>query len=672
VSTGPVTNALAGYRLARIHARALLAVLLPVLTVALLGMLALDLLLGRDQTVIINGFPVVHADDAALANAVLVVTCWLTGLSAAALTVVGAARGLSLRPRTAILAALRRLPVFAGGSIVFGGGTALVLTLAAGLGAVAAVAALALAAGVASRLLVGLVARHFGGSGWALTRGRVVSTAGAVLLGGLVVPAVASMIVDRPPLPDLAMHVIGAMLVTVVVGAQAGIIARICLVTADLSAVDARLAESLSSSSPVPATSSAVPSSLPAEPSSSSSPAASSSLPAEPSSSSSPAASSTSAAVSSGWGAGLPRIRVTAAVALVALMAPVAVAAVDPFSAPTVQAHGNAPGGAVAMVWPDGKHPVIATMSGARFCDDDPCENYVDHTGGPGVMDDWGTAAIGADGTTVVKAMLTGGQDNGGPFVEFAACTRQGCQQAWVPARGSAREPFEWPELAAAVAPDQAVWFALAMPRAKVFEVTLIRCPDAKCASPRRHRMRDVERLDDDGLTGPRRVRLSVGADGRPELALRTGSMINVVTCDSITCAGTRTRSVFAGDGVWVAPALTFEPGRIRIEDRMLPLAGAEIASRSGAVASAGSVVYATAAEAAPRPGLHIRIGEADADQSGYWRQLLWRCAGESCARRELDGMTETTGRELLAVSGDGRVLIVRDDRILLVSAFRP
>jgi hypothetical protein len=621
---GPVGNALAGYRLAWIHRRALLAVLLPVVAVALFGMLALDLTLGRDQTVIIDGFPVVNASGAAVANAVLVVTCWLTGLSAASLTAVGAARGRAVRPRAAIMAALRRLPWHAAGLAALGGGTALLLTLVAEAGVAVVLAALAVAGLAGSRLLVALVAGHFGGSGWASTSGRTMRTAGAVLLGGLVVPAGVSMVMDLAPLPGLAVRVISVVFAIVVVAAQAGILAHVHLLQRDpsaglpsagLAAVDSRLAV---------------------------------------------------------LAAGSPRYWMSAAVVLVAVPGPALVAAVNPFGATTVRSHSAVPGGAVVMVWPAGKHPVIATMSGARFCDDDLCKRYVDHTSGPGVMDDWGTAAVGADGTTVVKAVLTGGEDNGGPFIDFAACTRNGCREAWVPSRGSAREPFEWPDLAVAVAPDQAVWFALVASREKTFEVTLIRCADPGCASPRRHRIRDVERLDDDGHTGSRRVRMSIGAGGRPEVALRTGSMIEVVTCDSAACDDPRTRSVFAGDdeAVWAAPAVTLEPGRLRIEDRMLQLDGAEIASRSGAVATSGSVVHVTAAEAAPRPGLHVRIGEA-AEEPAYWRQVLWRCSGETCARQELDGMAETTGRELVAAADDGRVVILREDRILLVSAPR-
>ncbi|MEU4622594.1 hypothetical protein AB0G04_21830 [Actinoplanes sp. NPDC023801] len=610
-SYGPIGNTLAGYGLAWAHRRAVLAVLLPVLTVALLGILALDLSLGREHTVIIDGFPVVN--DAVLPKTVLVAACWLVGLSAAAFTTVNAARGRTVRPWAAVLASVRHLPLFALGLAVLGGGTVLLLGLAAGLGAAGVVAVLAAAAVVTARLMVELVARHFGASGWALTGGRVVSTAGAVLAGGLVVPFAVSMITASPPLPALAVHVIGAVLITGVVAAQAGVLGHVFLTVAG------------QPGAPV------TPEPDPREPDS-------------------------------------RRLWITVAVALVAVAAPAAVAAANPFRATTVRSHGGAPGGAVAMVWPAGGHPVIATMSGARFCDDDLCERYVDHTSGPAVMDDRGTAAAGADGTTVVKAVLTGGQDDGGPFIDFAACTRAGCREAWVPSRGSAREPFEWPDLAVAVAPDQAVWFALAASREKTFAVTLIRCADAGCPAPERHRIKDVERLDDDGVTGSRRVRLSIGADGRPELALRTGLMINVVTCDSAACGDPRTRTVFAGDpeAVWSAPAITFEPGALRIEDRMLPLDGAEIASRSGAVASAGSVLYATAAEAAPQPGLHIRIGAAE---PAHWRQVLWRCSGETCARQGLGTMAEATGGELLAAAGDGRVLIVREDRILLVSA---
>jgi hypothetical protein len=73
-----IGNVLAGYRLAAGHLRQLLAVLLPVTAVALLGLAVLDVVFGRDRTVIINWFPVVAGDQAlARARVAVIVGCWL-------------------------------------------------------------------------------------------------------------------------------------------------------------------------------------------------------------------------------------------------------------------------------------------------------------------------------------------------------------------------------------------------------------------------------------------------------------------------------------------------------------------------------------------------------------------------------------------------------------------
>ncbi|WP_089299132.1 hypothetical protein [Actinoplanes regularis] len=650
-SLGLIGNALVGYQLARTHRRQLLAVLLPVLAVALLVLFLLDVSLGRDQTVIINGAPVVHGDERlSVVRTALVVVFWLVGLVAAVLVATGAARGHAVRPGAAIWAAVKRLPVFAVALCAVAAGTILVLRMVVGLatgmpGLIMVFGVFAVAAVLAARLLIGLLARQFGGFVWAVTTGRVAGTAGAFVLGGLVVPAGLAWMFDAPLgnglLHPVVTRVIGAVLVTALVAAQAGVLTHTYLLrrdelgewgqtAVDPSAVDAGLAE----------------------------------LSGDP--------------VRRPWAA--------AAATVLALLTPAAVAAVNPFRAPTVRSNGDAPGGAVAVVWPTGKHPVIAATFGARFCDDDACERYVSQDHGPGVMDDYGAAAISADGTAVVKAVLTGGLDNGGPFVDFARCTRDGCQEAWVPVRASAKETFGWPELAVAVAPDQSIWFGLALasenekPGEANFAITLIRCPDAPCAKPERHRAGTVERLPGDAVTGPRSS-LSIGSDGRPILAVRTGLTANLVTCDPVTCANPRASSTFTGQGDtrWAAPtsltgpAVTFAPGQLRIGERTLPLESGEIFPTSAAVTAAGAQVYVTAAEATPPPGPHVTIStSAGPAEPEYWQQVLWRCDQERCSRQTLDYRDTVSGRDVLAVADDGRVLIVGDDRILLVSAPRP
>jgi hypothetical protein len=366
------------------------------------------------------------------------------------------------------------------------------------------------------------------------------------------------------------------------------------------------------------------------------------------------------------------------AAVVVALLAPFGVAAANPVGAPTVRSHAGTPGEAAAVAWPAGRHPVIATLSGARFCDNDICDRFVAHDGGPPVREGQGSAAISADGTTVARALLTGGRGNGGPFIEHARCTRDGCREARLPVRQSATEPFGWPEMAVAVAPDQAVWFVLAMPSAKSYAVTFIRCADAGCADPRRHPAGTVRRFaaDDPSVDG-QRARLAIGADGRPVAAIWAAHQAAVVTCDPVTCAAPRSDRVTASEpgAVWQAPTAfpgevtALSPGQLRANGHPMNLGGGERAPGSGALAVSGSRVYVTEAEVATPPGVHVTLGSPSEPE--YWQQVLWECEGLRCRRQALDGFASRGWREMMAAAADGRVLIVRSDRILLVSPFR-
>jgi hypothetical protein len=93
----------------------------------------------------------------------------------------------------------------------------------------------------------------------------------------------------------------------------------------------------------------------------------------------------------------------------------------------------------------------------------------------------------------------------------------------------------------------------------------------------------------------------------------------------------------------------------------LLPLPGNRTAKWSGAVATNGPAVYATAAEAP----------ESVSGRPSRWRQVLWRCAATACRRQILDTLPATFTREVMAVAADGRVFIARTDRLLLLSAVR-
>lgn len=601
---GLLGDAAAGYRLAWTHRRPLLTVLLPVLAAALVTLTALDLLLGRDHVVIINGLPVVQDDAAtgrAWAQLLAVPVFWLIGLAAAAVTAAGAGQGVAVRPRRALALAVTRLPVFAGAALLAGYGAYLLLRLAAPGGTALVVAALGVAAVTAARLLLSMLPMLAGRSG------RPAGVA-AFLLGGLAVPLLVLLPADRVRIPYVGPAAAGA-LATVVVAVQAGLLAHLYAVTGY--AVTGRPATRLG-------------------------------LLAGP--------------------AARPPWTALAAIVL-ALLAPAGVAAANPFAAPTVRSHTDVPGITAALAWPAGGHPVLATMGGARFCDDDLCDRYVAVTGSPTVVDGQGSAGIAADGTAVVKAITSGGLSNGGPFLDYGLCTRAGCEHAYLPARASAREPFGWPGYAAAVGPDHAIWFALAWPAGATYRLVLIRCAQVGCTKPERREAGTVERLKGDGDADDHdRVRLSVGADGRPQITVRTGQ-------EAITTTG----STLIGEpgSVWTTgpggPAVSYRPGTLRVGDRLQNLPGGHVPGDSGAVAAAGGHAYATAAEQAPAPGFHVTLGAAA--EPAYWRQILWRCDPGGCRRQILDGFTTRYGRELMAASPDGRVLIVRRDRMLLVSA---
>ena len=305
------------------------------------------------------------------------------------------------------------------------------------------------------------------------------------------------------------------------------------------------------------------------------------------------------------------------------------VAWANPYGTASMQSRDDTGvGGAVAVAWPAGHHPVIVGTVDVRFCDNDVCDRYVLHYGAPGIMDGSGTVGIGSDGT-VIKAALTGGLDTGGPFIHYGRCTRQdGCRQAWVPVRASAREPFGWPELAASSAPDGAVWFALAMPSSDVraenenqqdqlYRITLIRCADAGCTRPERHLVGTISRAPTDGLPDGRRARLSFGADGSPVAAFRTGRSVRLATCEPVTCASPRITDGDAEppDAPWVTPTgiddemVSLFRGGMQIGDHQVWLA-TDVAKGSGAVAVAGSRVYAVAAVPATAPtGFRVTFG---------------------------------------------------------------
>jgi hypothetical protein len=211
-------------------------------------------------------------------------------------------------------------------------------------------------------------------------------------------------------------------------------------------------------------------------------------------------------------------------------------------------------------------------------------------------------------------------------------------------------------------------------PGPKTSTISLIRCARFPCAKPERHVVGTVGRAPDDGLSDGRRGRLSIGADGRPVAAFWAGSFFHVVTCEPVTCANPRVADTGAGprDALWATPtglddeAVSLTGGALKIGDDWVTLAN-QIAEQSGALAVAGTRLYATAAvPTTARPaGFHVGTPPE------FWQQVLWRCERSHCDRPErvpLDVFQDPARPEVLAVGMDGRVLIVRDDRVLLLA----
>jgi hypothetical protein len=370
------------------------------------------------------------------------------------------------------------------------------------------------------------------------------------------------------------------------------------------------------------------------------------------------------------------------------------VAIANPYGAPVVRTHRSSTGGAEAIAWPAGQHPVIVTWADVRFCDTDLCDRYTSQSGGPAVWDGYGTAGIGPDGT-VVKASISSGGQNGGPFAHYARCTRDGCPEAWLPVRADAREEYDAEgghvELAVNAAPDGSLWFFVAMPIPAAgkkagtesdtepngrYRLKLIRCPDPTCKTPEYHDAGTIDRTPGDGYQDGRRARLSLSPDGRPLASLWIGWSVEQVTCDPATCGNLRRVHAEAGppSAVWATPAVAGRPVA-SLEGGLLRSGGGETfqfsqtSGTAGAVVTDGDLVYLTGAVPAERPPGNLTFRITLGTPPEYRRQTLWRCAGGDCHGTPLDVYEGPAQRQMLVPGPDGRVLIVRADRTLLVES---
>ncbi|GGN72545.1 hypothetical protein GCM10010112_41020 [Actinoplanes lobatus] len=519
-----------------------------------------------------------------------------------------------------VVGAVRRavafLPVFAVGLVAVGGAVHLGLLMVAGSGSVPLVPAVLAAGGlVASRLVLAGVA-------WAIgERDRPASwrEAGTFLLGGVVVPALAAYL-----LPDF---VADFVLLPLLLVAQVGLSACLHMPRNPADAVEAALSADQGD----------------------------------------PAAAAVAGR----------RVRVWPGVAMFAVAVLVAggPAVAGRFGGP-VRTNDGGPSGPVAVTWPAGRHPVIVTDAGVWYCDDDLCEEFTDVNGGPPAIDGWATVGIGADGT-VVKTAVTGGPDKGGPFLDYGRCVPEGCREAWLPVRASAKEkldPMASVEAAGAPAPDGSLWFFVAAPaeggELGRYRFLLIRCADMECAEPQRHEIGVTDRSPEDGYRNGTRARLTIGADGRPDAAFWTGMSVLRFSCDPVTCANPRqtANDGVAPRGIWTTAGdqivAYFDQRLFRGTD--LTQVATDSANGTGGLAVAGLSVYVAAAlPGPPDRGFHLTIGEP----ARHWQQTVWRCTGATCDSVPMDRYDGDPQRELLTVAEDGRILLVRPGRVVLREA---
>ncbi len=327
----------------------------------------------------------------------------------------------------------------------------------------------------------------------------------------------------------------------------------------------------------------------------------------------------------------------------------------------------------MAVAWPAGQHPVIVTIGGVRYCDDDLCGSFHGVTGAPAAVDGYGSVSIGTDGA-VIKAVTAGGQDTGGPFVQFARCVRDGCRTAYFPVRTSADDRLDLTanlEVAGAPAPEGAIWFFLAAPvtggQHGRYRLSLIRCADVTCASPERHELGETDRTPGDGYPDGQRARLMIGTDGRPTAVFWIGHAIARYSCDPAACTRVRHTEQPAVGTAWAAShqrTVSLLGSELWDGTRMWQLGDAGNDESGTVLAGRDSVYVAAAVSTEPDTGLRVTAGA----RPEFQREVVWRCTGpDGCTRVSLDVYSGPGLQERLAVSEDGRVLVVRADRNLLL-----
>lgn len=691
VPAGVVGSVSAGYRLAWAKRQALLAVVVPAMAGAALLRLALGRLGGGHAGLIVNGVPQPAVDPAwadwvALAATVL---CWSVAIAAATAVVgraqlgspVGAAAAWRLglgacvpvivaAVLSAVLvgAVLLLLAAFAGGS---GGGGLLVwaAVLLVPAGAVLSRVALMVPAAVAG----GRAGERPLEAAFAVTRGRVLHTAGPVLLGAVFVPlfvawlgdgVLARWLAGAAPhnrlgwlLASAGQQLLSTLVIVIVTTAQAATLATVYLrrlnELGDPAVADAVVAD------PGDADQCA-------------------DLPATP----------------TGRRPAFPRAaRATVgAVLLLPAIGAAAVSAVDPYHVPSVREHNLRLAGLVlAVAWPAGRHPVIVTDFDAYDCPDDECRDPVPR----GMRADFamqsGAVTIGGDGSVVAGIIVRpAGQD----LVKLERCPASGACRAIgpVPLPSGGEQPQ--PHLALGVAPDGTLLLATvgdlsgATDAAPSAQLALTGCLDTNCTQTQHTVLGTVPAssnttvagtdalsavLGGHGLpTASPSLRLDTDPTGRPVITFRAAAHVWRATCQPGTCAQPRLVDDQAIPGDRFTPVGGVDDPVLTLTDNGLvrcqltacappTLFPPGLPGENDLVATAGGVYVVLGAPGPPPPGLHLTIGPKPEPR----RYTLWHCTDPTCPDPRSITLPVTQSPALqtwLAAQPDGRVLLLQNN----------
>ena len=687
---GVVGSVTAGYQLAWAKRQALLAVVVPPMAAAALLRLALGRLGGGHADLIVNGVPQPAANPAWVGWVALIATvlCWSVAIAAGTAVIAGALLGSPVGAATAWRLGLRAcVPVIAAvvlSAVLAGAALLLLAAFVGGSGGGLLVwgALLLVPVGaVLSRVALVVPAAVLGGragarpleAAFTLTRGRVLRTAGPVLLGAAFVPllmawlgndVLARWLADVTPhnrlgwlLAAAGQQLLSAVVIVVVTAAQAATLAtaylRRLIDLGDPAVTDAAVADltDVDQWSGRPATTAGR-------------------RPAFPRAA---------------------RAAVGAALLLPAICA-AAVGAVDPYHAPSVREHDLRLAGLVlAVAWPAGRHPVIVTDFDAYDCPDDECHDPVPR----GMRADFamqsGAVTIGGDGSVVAGIIVRpAGQDQ----VKLERCPASGACRAIGPVPLPSGDDQPQPNLALGVAPDGTPVLATvgdlskAADAAPSAQLALIRCLYTNCTQSERTVLGTVPVSSNTSVAGTDALSAAVGGPGlptaspalrldtdptgRPIITFRAAAHVWRATCQPDTCAQPRLVDDQAIPGDRFTPTGGVDDAVLTLTDNGLvrcqltacsppTLYPPGLPGESDLVATAGGVFVVLGAPGPPPSGLHITIGPKPEPR----QYTLWHCPDADCLHPHSITLpvTQSPARQTwLATQPDGQVLLLQNN----------